>query len=225
MGMGKREVKPRKKQKREKDSRPFSERHPHANMLLAVFLLLSAAAIVVLVVILLLNLIKGAFSSLSDWFSTFSKSTDPVIIVALITGAVSIVGVVVGPIISKAIEYKRERRKYLAQKREEPYSQFIDFFYTLQQKSKAGEDASDDINEMVKVFSQKLTLWGSNKVIKKWLKFRASSRESTEKENGEINNLFVLEQIMYAMRKDMGLRKLGKGDLLEISIHDIKKFK
>ena len=208
-----------------KDPRPFSERHPHANLILGLFLLLSAVAIAVLVIILLLNLIKGAFSSLSAWFATFSKSTEPVIIVALITGAVSIVGVMVGPTISKAIEYKRERREYLAKKREEPYSKFIDFFYTLQEKSKAGEDFSDDINDMVRGFSQKLTLWGSNKVIKKWLKFRESSNESLTKKDGGIDNLFVLEEIMFAMRKDMGLKKLSKGNLLQISIPDIKNYK
>ena len=48
----------------------------------------------------------------------------------------------------------------------------------------------------------------SNKVVKKWLRYRKAS----------------LEDIIYEIRKDVGQRKkLGKGDALSIFINDIEK--
>ena len=52
---------------------------------------------------------------------TASSKLDAVIIVALITAAVTIIS----GIISKIIDFKQNRREYLSQKREEPYAEFI----------------------------------------------------------------------------------------------------
>ena len=58
-------------------------------------------------------------------------------------------------------------------------------------------------------FSRQITLWGSSKVVKKWVKFR--------------ENLFLMEEIMNEMRKDLGLKKVKKGNLLVFSVNDIKE--
>ena len=68
------------------------------------------------------------------------------------------------------------------------------------------------------VFSKEITLWGSSSVIKKWVKFR----ENGMKENCGYENLLLTEDIMNAMRKDLGLRKVKKGNLLAFFINDIK---
>lgn len=72
-------------------------------------------------------------------------------------------------------------------------------------------------------FSKKLTLWGSNKVIKKGLAFRKISQE--ENKNQE-DILFLLEDIIFEIRKDMGQKKSGleKGDILAFFINDIKEY-
>lgn len=60
---------------------------------------------------------------------------------------------------------------------------------------------------MMSDFSKGLTLWGSNKVVKKWLRYRKA----------------LLEDIIYEIRKDVGQRKkLGKGDMLSFFINDIE---
>ena len=51
----------------------------------------------------------------------FVNTSDQVIVVAMITGAVSITGVVISSIVAKIVEYKYNVKKYLYDKREEPY--------------------------------------------------------------------------------------------------------
>lgn len=170
--------------------------------------------------------IRVLFSIVAEAISKIAQVTshmDAVIIVALITGGVSIVGVIVSSIISKVLEYRQETKRYLYEKREEPYSQFIEMVYKLQQKSKNGEGypEAEMMNDMVQ-FSKKLTLWGSSRVIKKWLQFR----EKSQRPDSAAENLFVLEDIIFEIRKDMGQKKgkLGKGDLLAFFINDIREY-
>ena len=66
----------------------------------------------------------------------FVSTTDKVIIVALITGMVSIVGVVFSSVIAKIIDYRYNVKKYLYDKRELPYEQFISMIYTIMEDTK-----------------------------------------------------------------------------------------
>ncbi|MDR1548045.1 MAG: hypothetical protein LBT06_05565 [Hungatella sp.] len=109
-------------------------------------------------------------------------------------------------------------------KKETAYVAFINIYYDVLDISRKnlpvdGEDMILALNE----FSKKLTLWGSNEVIKKWLKFRKGS--ITKDENPQ-NILFIMEDIMFSIRKDLGnkrgvFNKLRKGDLLAFVIDDV----
>ena len=46
-----------------------------------------------------------------------SSTLDAVVVVALITGTVSIIGVIISFVFAKVIEYKQKRQEYLTQKR------------------------------------------------------------------------------------------------------------
>lgn len=151
-----------------------------------------------------------------------TSSMDSVVIVAIITGGISIVTVVISSIISKFIEYKQITKRYLYEKREKPYSEFISMVYKLQMSQKNGREEYtqtqmiDDISN----FSQALTLWGSSRVIKKWIKFREIIQENPAR----TENLFLLEEIVFEIRKDMGQKRKGlkQGDLLSFFVNDIK---
>ena len=67
--------------------------------------------------------------------------------------------------------------------------------------------------------SKQITLWGSNNVVNKWVEFRENS---TDKDKA-IKNLFILEDIMNDMRKDMGVKKVKQGNLLAFFVNDIKE--
>lgn len=142
---------------------------------------------------------------------------------ALITGTVSIIGVIISSIISKIIEYRQNIKRYLYSKKEEPYAEFIEMVYKIQEKTKAGDEyPEEEMLEDVFSFSKKLTLWGSNKVIRKWLVFRSKSVE------GKINptkTLFLLEDIVFEIRKDMGQSKRGlkQDDILRFFVNDVSE--
>ena len=168
------------------------------------------------------DLLEADNNIIVDFLKKFVSNTDKVIIVAMITGMVSIIGVVFTSVIAKIIDYRYNVKKYLYDKRETPYEQFISIIYTIM------EDTKKPINEqmtesdkfrMMSDFSKGLTLWGSNKVVKKWLRYRKAAMEDMSPEN----SLLLLEDIIYEIRKDVGQRKrLGKGDVLSIFINDIE---
>lgn len=138
--------------------------------------------------------------------SSIASKMDVVVIVALITGTVSLLGVVISSIFSKVMEYRYNVKKFLYEKKEEPYSEFIEMVYKIQQEVKGGDEYSEDeiIRDTIN-FSKKLTLWGSNNVIKKWLVFR---NRSTKKNIPAEETLFMLEDIIFEIRSDMGQKKV-----------------
>lgn len=160
-------------------------------------------------------LIKGAGDSLASFCQTLD-SLDTAIIVALITGSISILTVVAGGIASNV----QRKKYYLRQHRERPYQKLIEMVYKMQAKGKnpAGyseKEILDDFNE----FSQALTLWGSPKAIKLWNSWRLAGVEG--KPNPQ-DLLLAMEQIMLQLRCDMGQKRgLKKGDLLKLFINDV----
>lgn len=72
----------------------------------------------------------------------------------------------------------------------------------------------DDLSK----FSKQITLWGSSRVVNKWVKFR----EEGANPNAKSDNLFLMEDIMNEMRKDLGMKKVKKGNLLAFFVNDIK---
>lgn len=187
-----------------------------------------ALGVVALIVVIAFRFIMDSISSAVTKIVQVTSNVDAVIIVALITGAVSIVGVILSSIIAKILEYRQNIKRYLYEKREEPYSDFIEMVYKLQQKSKNNTSYTDEemTNDIIK-FSKKLTLWGSSRVIRKWLKFRETSQTNVDgSQSNPTSNLFILEDIIFEIRKDMGQAKRGlkQGDLLAFFINDIRHY-
>ena len=199
------------------DTRPFSEKHPRWNFFIGLLLFFGMIAGAIAIVYYVVKFISHIVSSFVDWISTVATTLDAVVIVALITGAVSIVGVIISSIVAKSLEYRKARREYLAQKREKPYSDFVAMYYKILMSKKLGEEYSQE--EMLKdmtAFSQELTLWGSNKVVRLWVDYRTKATQL----NG-VDNLFQYEKILYEIRKDMGFRKMKKGTLLKFVVNDL----
>lgn len=147
----------------------------------------------------------GLFIGYAESFVSSLSNMDAVVIVALITGSVSILGVVISSIVSKIIEYRQNIKRYLYEKKEEPYSEFIEMVYKIQENVKKNKEYNHkEMLDDIFSFSKKLTLWGSSKVIRKWLAFREISQEQND---NPTDNLFILEEIIFEIRKDMGQKK------------------
>lgn len=202
--------------KKVKDNRPFSERHPKLNLVIGVILILILASLAGFVIFEILSYLGAGISKL---ISLVSK-LDAVVIVALITGSVSITGVIISSIVSKIIDYKKNRQEYLTQKREKPYGEFVDMIYKIQQNANNPDSSymeQEMLDDLLK-FSKEITLWGSKRVVNKWVQFRKNGSNP----NAAIDNLFVMENIMNEMRKDLGLKKAKEGRLLSFFINDIE---
>lgn len=208
------------KKEKKKDARTFAERHPRWNLAIGVVLLLALLGLAGFVIFELVYYAGVGITKFATWLSELASKLDAVVIVALITGAVSITGVIISSIVSKSLDYRKARQEYLAKKREEPYGEFVNVVYKIQQNSKKPDSyTTEQMIEDVSRFSKQITLWGSPKVVRKWVKFRENgANPSAAKEN-----LFVLEDIMNEMRKDLGLKKTKKGNLLAFFINDIKQ--
>ena len=87
-------------------------------------------------------------------------------------------------------------------------------------KMKDGEKMpEEEMTKMVSEFSKGLTLWVKQS-CEKWLKYRKSSIK------GDKNILWEMEDIIYEIRKDVGLgRRLKKGDMLAFFVNDIENLK
>ena len=197
----------------------FEERHPKLCLLLGIIMLLGIIAIGILLIKFIVQLIGNGFTVFGDFLKRMVSTTDKVIIVAMITGSVSILGVVISSIIAKVVDYRFNVKKYLYDKREEPYEQFIEMVYRIMEDTKKTERdrlSEDEMRSMVSEFSKGLILWGSNRVAKKWIKYRKQCEE------GNTQNLFLLEEIIYEMRRDVGLKKMKRGNILSFFINDIE---
>ena len=116
------------KKNKAKESRPFSERHHSWNFVLGLLLVLILIGLGLLLLYFTLKYIGIGILIFVDWLKNIASKLDAVVIVALITGTVSITGVVISSIISKVYDYKKQRQTYLAQKRENPTARLLKWF-------------------------------------------------------------------------------------------------
>ncbi|MBR0467954.1 hypothetical protein IJJ53_03585 [Candidatus Saccharibacteria bacterium] len=197
------------------NQKTLADRHPKLNLVLGFMLLL----ILLYTVYIIIKIIFHKIAEVFTWIGNFASNHDAVITVALITGTVSIVTVLISTIIGKIIEYNFEKRKYLSMKREKPYEDFIGMVYKINDNIRnPGSYTNEKMVKDVMGFSEELTLWGSSRVANKWVKFR---QDGVNTKNAT-DNLFVLEEIMNEMRKDLGSRKVKKGNLLAFFVNNIK---
>lgn len=208
-----------KKRKKEKNSCPFSQKHPKLNFLLALSILLTMFIGGGYFIYFAVCFLGKGITKIAQYLTHLTSKMDAVVVVALITAAVSLVSVIISSVVAKIIDYRKSRQEYLAQKREKPYGEFVDMVYKIQQTTKnPGSYNEKEMIEDISKFSREITLWGSDKVVKKWVKFR----ENGTKPDAGQDNLFIMEDIMNAMRKDLGLKRVKKGNLLAFFINDIK---
>lgn len=202
-----------------KEKLPFAQRHPKINFLLGLAILLIALMLIVIFVFWLFKTIGNGISDVIDWGKNKLSKLDSVVLVALITGSVSLVGVLFTSVISKIIDYRQKRRDYLNQKREKSYGQFVDMYFKIHENAKgiSKYPEKDMVKDMFD-FSRELTLWGSNRVVKKWIDFRLNGNKQDEEA------IYRIEKILFEMRKDFGFKKMKKGTLLKMIVNDYDEY-
>lgn len=206
------------------DSIPSTKKHSWFSLILALIIVVILSLVTAVLINWIYHFLGDRLIVFKDYISGFVNSTEQVIVVAMITGTVSIIGVVISSIVAKVVEYRYNVKRYLYDKKEVAYKQFIEMVYTIMENSKKDSSQRMTDAEMTKMnieLSKGLTLWGSNRVVKKWLEFRKTAINTKESTNNtEI--LFRIEDIIFEIRKDIGLgRGLKKGEILSMFINDI----
>ena len=200
----------------------FAEKHRRTNMIIGWIVMILIVMFAIWMLEIIVKFVGNGLDEINNYLKNFVSNTDKLIVVAMITGSVSIVGVVISSIVARIVEYRFNVKKYLFNKREQPYEQFISLIYKIIEDSKKPEQSKmseEELISMISDFSKGLTLWGSNRVVKKWLKYRRQSIK-----NGGTETLILMEDIIYQIRRDVGLgRRLKKGDMLSFFINDIEK--
>ena len=136
----------------EENKKTFAERHPKLNILLGLVLFAGIVATAIWLIKLFFNFVIDVIIKLT----AIASRLDVVVIVALITGLVSIVS----SIISKVIDYRKSRQEYLTQKREKPYGEFVEMIYRVQKNTKRpGTYSEKQMLEDLSKFSKKIALF------------------------------------------------------------------
>ena len=180
------------------------------------FVLAALAVICIVAFSATINFVSGSIAALLSTLSTL----DVAIVVALITGCVSIVTVIGGGIANNYLAYRQRNSEYLREHRAQAYEKLIEIVYKMLMKSKKKEQYSaDEMLSDMNDFNQSLTLWGSSKAIRLWDEWRLAT---VGKQPSASELLFAMEKVLIQLRRDMGQgRGLKRGDLLKLFINDV----
>jgi len=166
--------------------------------------------------VLLLALVGAA-----GWIVYTSITEAPVVVAAVVTGLLAILGLGVQRFFEQQREDARNRRERMAP----IYEQLVAQIHL------ASDGAKDvDISSFFGELSQSLQLWGSPAVVQAFNTWRARTIEhGTLVENGEagedalVTMLLAYEDLLLVTRTDLGVSNdgLDSGDILRIFINDI----
>ena len=170
---------------------------------------------------LILMLVRQVLRWLQELVYTVS-TMDTVIIIALISGTITIFGLIVNSMLSlhiKNSESQYKRKAILLKKLEAPYTQFVNMLFDMvQKKEDAGAIDEEVRSKLLRDMSREIILYGSDKVVKKWVSYKKKAPGFTISEH-----LLYLEDLLLMIREDMGIKKgeLTPGDLLSLFVNDL----
>ena len=121
-------------------------------------------AIVIVLIIVIAAALRYVISGVA-WFVAellgALSSMDAAIVVAFVTGCVSIVTVVLGTLLNSYLAYRQKEREYLRAHREDAYRQLISMFVRVLKRSKVrAEYSQDEMLEDIYTFTEKFDALG-----------------------------------------------------------------
>jgi hypothetical protein len=128
-------------------------------------------------------------------------------------------------VLSKRAEQKRQIEEDLRKQKVPIYQEFLEFLFGTFFADKVGKmpPSETEIKAFFAQFTPKIIIWGSDGVIREFLRFRNAPAAETSIEMTKRMALAV-ERIMYEIRKDVGHKNknLVEGNLLSMFINDVE---
>lgn len=144
--------------------------------------------------------------------------------VAIVAASASVTVSVVSLVISKRFETHASIIQELRIKKTPIYEEFIGTLYRVLFAEQLGDPPMPqaDLMRFFASYTEKLTIWGSDGVIKAW---RAARMSAVAKVEGA-NILFVYENLILEIRKDLGHKNQGfkRGTVLGLFVNDIDRY-
>jgi len=153
-----------------------------------------------------------------------TSSIDAVVIAAMITGAVAIIGSLVNSVVSyrtKRMEYTQNETREKQKKMVDPYNKLVSLIFEILNLSKQNVAIEESmLVQKMSEFNIAVLLYGSNEVIAKWGSYRVSLANPAQSNPKEV--MLKLEDLLYVIREDLGFdkRDMGAGDILSLFIND-----
>lgn len=172
------------------------------------------------------GLFYGVFYFLSWLYQSF-LSIDARIAAALITGLFAIIAASLTITVPKIFEKKMEIAEQHRNKKFPMYQDLLEFLFNIFMGHKLGKIIDEkEVIEFMSKFTQNIILWGSEDTIKSYRAFRTHFMNRPESESSSLKELELMENLLLAVRKDMGHnnKKLETGDLLSLFINDLEKY-
>lgn len=159
-------------------------------------------------------------------FAELNPNVAASIVAAVATITVSVITVVVG----RKLEANALLRKEHREKKSPVYRSLLSFMAKV--LASAGSETPVNQGEVVAFmtkFTPKMMVWGSDDVIAKWRKFLAATIEASKSEPEseiQVQSLFHYEELIYAIRRDLGHKNkgLGQGTILGLFVTDISSY-
>lgn len=156
----------------------------------------------------------------SSWFY--------LIVSSILVPLVPVVVLLIQYIIVKKSEAKQRYRERKAIPCEKFVRSFVDLLFETKVKMVNGMDITKGLEER-KEYTIDFILWGSNEIIEKWLELRQFAEKGIEQSSNltaeELKKMEILiywENMLFAIRKEFGHKKLNQGDLLRLIEHSKK---
>ena len=123
----------------------------------------------------------------------------------------------------RASEVKEQREAHIRDQKVPVYEGFLRFWFKMLYQGGKGKQAPNQqvLNQHMVDSVPGFVFWASDDVIRQWNELRRSMAAADESRG--IEKLFELEDLMLAMRADLGHdnAKLQRGDLLGLWVNDI----
>lgn len=154
----------------------------------------------------------------------------PTIMVALITGSLTFIGVPVG----KYFENRYNIKNQIRNERQKIYIEFLDWLIknVLYAEIKGNKDITEELRKQQKY----MTIYASDNVLKAWSNFKMSAMNSATKKEAltkeEYTKYFLqndapkIEDLILAIRRELGYKNknIKQYDILRLYINDIDQY-
>ena len=146
----------------------------------------------------------------------------PNVAASIIAASATVLVATLSVLLAKRLEIRTLIFKEHRDKKIPIYEGLIKFFFDVMFKAKKGAPVSEaEILDFLQGFVEKITVWGSDDVLKAVIAFKSQASDVTAQDPAK--SLFVLENMLFAIRRDLGHKNknLKQGDLLSLFVTDI----